>query len=231
MLKITYFGRTTFALESKDTSVLINPGIWDGETVVPDDYDVRVIVTTHHMNDAVGNAAKIAEGSKAWILGNEKAIERAKSEGGKPWLLHVLKSEEPYEIPGLKLTPFALHRKDPETSERVENMGLHIEMGNMKLAYLGDTIVRGPFGKLETDILIAPVAGGDVFPVKDAVSLCIDASPRIGIPCRITEPEQATKFAKYLDQFSKTTTPVIMEENQILEVDWAAGNEFRYTIS
>ena len=110
-------------------------------------------------------------------------------------------------------------------------MGLYIEMGGMKVGYLGDTAVRGPFGQLDMDVLITPVAGGDVFPVKDAVSLCIDANPKIAIPTRITENDQATKFAKYIDQFSQNTTPIILEKDQILEIQWAAGNEFRHTIS
>ena len=231
MLKIKFLGKTTFAIESSDMSLLLNPGTWRGKSVVPDTFEVRVIVTTHKLDDAVGNATKIAANSKAWILGNSEAIERVKAEGGKPWLLHTLKSEEVYEIPGLKLTPFALHRSDPETRERVENMGLYIEMGGMKVGYLGDTAVRGPFGQLDMDVLITPVGGGDVFPVKDAVSLCIDANPKIAIPTRITEDDQATKFAKYIDQFSQNTIPVIMEKDQILEIQWAAGNEFRHTIS
>jgi L-ascorbate metabolism protein UlaG (beta-lactamase superfamily) len=231
LLKITFFGHTTFALESKDTSILLNPGVWNGEPVIPDDFDVRVIVATHHLDDAVGNATKIAEKAKAWILGNAATIERVKSEGGKPWLLHVLRSEEPYVIPGLKLTPYALHRKNPTTGDRVENMGLHIEMGGMRVVYLGDTAVRGPFGQLEMDALITPVSGDDVFPVKDAVSLCIDAGPKLGIPCRITSPEQPAKFAKYLDQFGGGTTALIMQPGQSLKIEWAAGNEFRYTIT
>ena len=212
-------------------TLLVNPGIWRGKSVVPDDFDTRVIVTTHKMNDAVGNAINIAANSKAWILGNAEAIERVKAEGAKPWLLHTLRSEEVYEIPGLKLTPYALHRSDPDTGERTENMGLHFEIGGMKIAYLGDTAVRGPFGQLDMDVMITPVSGGDVFPVKDAVSLCIDAGPRIAIPCRITDNEQKSKFAKYIDQFSRSTIPVVLEKGQILEIQWAAGNEFRHTIT
>ncbi len=231
MLRIRYFGHSTFALESAETSLLLNPGIWDGEPVVPDDFDVRVIALTHHMDDAVGNATAIAENSKAWILGNERTIERVREQGGRPWLLHVLRPEEPYTIPGLSITPYSLQRADPDTGERFENLGLYIEMGSMRVGYLGDTVVRGPFGQLEMDILITPVGGGDVFPIKDAVSLCIDAAPRLGIPARASSPDQVSKFAKYVDQFSSSTVPMVMEPGQVLEVMWAAGNEFRYTLS
>lgn len=231
LLNITYFGRTSFGLESKDTSVLLNPGIWDGKPVVPDDRDVRIIVATNHFDDAVGNAAAISSKSKGWILGNEQTIEKAKSQGGKPWLLHVLKPEETYQIPGLKIVPYSLQRADPKSGEKSQNLGLYIEMGGMKVSYLGDTVVRGPFGQIEADVMIVPVGDGEVFAVKDAVSLCIDAKPRIGIPVRWTTQEQSSRFRKYLEQFASGTIPMIMEPKQVLEIQWAAGNEFRYKLS
>ena len=115
MLKITYFGHTAFALESKETTVLLNPGFTNDEPVVPDDFDTRVVLVTNDNDDALGNATKIAENSKAWILGNKMTIDKVESQGGKPWLLHVLKSEEPYQIPGFKVTPYSLQRGDPQT--------------------------------------------------------------------------------------------------------------------
>ena len=231
MLKITHLGNTSFRLESEKMSILLNPGIWENEPVVPDDYDVRVIAITNHFDHAVGNAAVIAANSKSWILGNQATIDRVKEQGGKPWLLHVLHSEVPYEIPGLKISPFSLHKKDLEKNEKVENMGLYIEAGDMRVAYLGDTIVRGIFGQLEIDVLITPIGGDGVFAVKDATSLCIDVQPRVGIPVGWTDPDQAKKFAKYIDQFGSGTVPVIMEAGQTLKTDWAAGNEFRFTLS
>ncbi len=231
MLRISYLGQTSFALQSKETSVLLNPGIWNGSPIVTDDYDARVIVATNHLDDALGNATKIAEKSKSWILGNADTIEKAKQHGGKPWLLHELKAETPYEIPGLKLTPFSLRRAVSGTPDRVENMGLYIEMGHMRVAYLGDTIIRGPFGQLETDVLIAPIGGDGVFPVKDAVSLCVDAKPRLAIPMRWKDTDQLAKFVRYVDQFAAGCIPLKMEPKQVVEVQWAAGNEFRYQLS
>lgn len=231
MLKITYFGRTSFRLDSKDTSVLLNPGIWDGKPTVPEDCDVKIVVATNHFDDALGNATAIATRSKAWILGNEQTIEKVKLQGGKPWLFRVLKSEEIYQIPGLKITPYSLQRADPKSGEKVENLGLYIEMSGMRVAYLGDTVVRGPFGQIDADVMIVPIGDGQVFAVKDAVSLCIDAKPRIGIPVRSTAPEQNARFRKYLEQFASGTVPILMEPRQVLEIDWAAGNEFRYKLT
>lgn len=231
MLKITYLGRTSFVLESKDISVLLNPGIWDGEPVVPDDLDVRVIMVTNRLEDALGNAVTIASNAKAWILGNEETIEKASAQGAKPWLLHVLRPDEAFEIPGLKVVAHPLKRKDPKTDESVENLGLLIEMGKMRVAYLGDALVRGPFGQFETDILIVPISGEGVFGVKDAVNLCIDASPKLGIAMRWSSDEQTTKFKKYVDQFAPGCTPLVMEPNQTVTAEWAAGYEFRFTLS
>jgi L-ascorbate metabolism protein UlaG (beta-lactamase superfamily) len=231
VLKIAYFGKTSFALETKETTVLLNPGTWDGESVVPDDFDCRVIIVTNHEDDALGNAAEIAVNSKAWILGNESTIERAREQGAKAWLLHTLKPEVPYEIPGLKVTPFPLQKRSVKTGENIENLGLHIEMSTMKVSYLGDSLVRGPFGHLETNVMIVPVGGEHAFPVKDAVSLCIDALPQVGIPVRWTSEDQPKKFAKYIEQFGQKTTPLLMEPGQTLEVQWAAGNEFRHSVS
>lgn len=231
LLKMTYIGHTTFRLETENVSLLINPGIWDGVPVVPADYDVRVIVATNHAEDALGNATEIAAKAKSWILGNEATIQKAQAQGGKPWLLHTLRSEVPYEIPGMKITPYSLQRVDQNSGGRYENLGLWIEMAKMKIAYLGDTVVRGPFAQLETDVLITPIGGDGVFEVKDATSLCIDAKPRVAIPIRWTAPEQPKKFARYIDQFGQGTTAVTLENDQTLQIDWAAGNEFRYTVN
>lgn len=230
MLKITYLGRTTFALEAEETTLLLNPGIWDGEPVVPDDFQARAVIATNHADDAIGNAATIAVNSKAWFLGNKLTSEKAAEMGVKSWLLHVLEPEVPYEIPGVRITPYSLSRAGLENGGRFENLGLLIEMGGMKIGYLGDTAIRGPFEQLDTDILITPVGGDGVFPVKDAVSLCIDAKPRIGVPMRWSSEEDPKKFSKYVEQFGQGTKPVVMQPGQILKVQWAAGNEFRYEL-
>ena len=231
MLKIIYFGKTSFALEYNETVVLLNPGIWDGKEVVPNDFNARVIVATNKSDDAVGNAAEIAVNSKAWFLGNQDTADKASEKGVKPWLLHVLTPEVPYEIPDLKITPYSLSKIDETEGGRIENLGLYIEMGGMKVGYLGDAVIRGPFEQFDMDVLIAPVGGDGVFPVKDAVSLCIDAKPRIGIPMRWVSMDEPMKFSKYIQQFGQGTVPLVMAPNQVLEISWAAGNEFRYELN
>ena len=231
MLNITYFGHTSFALEAKGTTVLLNPGIWDGNPVVPDDFEARIVIATNHVDDALGNAATISVNSKAWFLGSKDAADKAAEQGVKPWLLHVLETEVPYEVPDVTITPYSLSRTDEEGGGRIENLGLIIEMGGMKIGYLGDSSIRGLFEQLEMDILIVPIGGGATFQVKDAVSLCIDTKPRIGIPMRWTSEDQPKKFSKYVEQFGQGTKPVFMEPNQVLVVQWAAGNEFRYELN
>lgn len=231
MLRITYLGKTSFRLESEEMSVLLNPGIWQGEAVTPVDTEAKVIIATNEAIDALGNATEVATNSKAWILGNESTIEVVKEQGGKPWLLHALKAEEPYEIPGLRVIAYSLKRDHPETGEPMENLGLYLEIGKMRVAYLGDSKVRGPFGQFEVDIIIVPIGGDGVFAIKDAVGLCIDAKPKLGIPMRWVSDDQPQKFAKYLDQFAKGVTPLVMKDNQTIETQWAAGNEFRYEVS
>ena len=230
MLNITYFGHTSFALEAKGTTVLLNPGIWDGNPVVPDDFEARIVIATNHADDAIGNAATISVNSKAWFLGSNGAVDKAAEQGVKPWLLHVLEPEVPYEIPDVTITPYSLSRIDEEAGGSIENLGLIIEMGGMRIGYLGDSSIRGLFEQLEMDVLIVPIGGGPTFQVKDAVSLCIDSKPRIGIPMRWTSEEQPQKFSKYVEQFGQGTKPVLMEPNQVLTVQWAAGNEFRYEL-
>jgi L-ascorbate metabolism protein UlaG (beta-lactamase superfamily) len=218
-------------LESKETSVIINPGIWEGSSIVPNDQACQVVIATNHDDDALGNSAEIAANSKAWILGNESTIERAREQGGKPWLLHVLQPEVPYAIPGMKATPFPLKKGIPGSSDAIENLGIYIEMGGMKIAYLGDAMIRGPFGQVESNILMVPIGGEGVFDVKDAVSLTLDIKPQIAIPMRWSSDEQTKKYAKYIDQFGHGITPAVMVPGNKIEVQWAAGHEFRFELS
>ena len=231
MLKIQYYGHSTFVIKSDDTSVLINPGIIEEKPIVPDDINVRIIVATNHADDALGNATTIAQNSKAWILSNQKTIDKVKEQGGKPWLLHVLKSEQPYELPEVKITPYSLSRKDTESGERYENLGIYVEMDGMKVGFLGHAVNRGPFQELDMDVLLTPVRGGDVFEVKDAISLCIDSKPRIAVPILWDSTEQTQRFFKYISQFGQGIEPVIMEPGQTLEIGWRAGTEFVHSLS
>jgi hypothetical protein len=48
---------------------------------------------------------------------------------------------------------------------------------------------------------------------------------------RWSSDEDTKKFSKYIQQFGQGITPVVMEPNQVLELDWAAGNEFRYELN
>jgi len=231
LLKITYFGHSAFALEAKDTTVLLNPGILEGEPLVPNDFQARIVIATNYVDDAIGNSAAISVNSKAWFLGNKETTAKAAEQGVKPWLLHVLKPEVPYVVPDVTITGYSLSRIDEEAGGRIDNLGLIIEMGDLRIGYLGDSAIRGLFEQLAMDILIVPIGGGATFQVKDAVSLCIDTQPRIGIPMRWSAEDQPKKFSKYIEQFSKGTKPVLMEPNQILSVQWAAGNEFRYELN
>jgi L-ascorbate metabolism protein UlaG (beta-lactamase superfamily) len=231
LLKIRYHGDAAFVLKSDEMSVLINPGVIEERPLVPDDIKVRLIVATNHADDALGNATIIAQNSKAWILGNEETIAKVKEQGGKPWLLHVLKSEQPYELPEVKITPYSLSRKEGDSGMRYENLGLYIEMSGMKVGYLGHAVNRGPFEEFDMDVLITPIRGEDVFEVKDAISLCIDSKPRIAVPMLWDSTEQTQRFFKYISQFGQGIVPVILEPGQTLEIGWRAGTEFVHSLS
>jgi len=99
-------------MEAKGTTILLNPGIWDGNPVVPDDFEARIVIATNHVDDALGNAATISVNSKAWFLGSKDAADKAAEQGVKPWLLHVLETEVPYEVPDVTITPYSLSRTD-----------------------------------------------------------------------------------------------------------------------
>jgi hypothetical protein len=48
---------------------------------------------------------------------------------------------------------------------------------------------------------------------------------------RWSSEDDPKKFSKYVQQFGQGTVPVIMEPNQVLDLYWAAGNEFRYELN
>jgi L-ascorbate metabolism protein UlaG (beta-lactamase superfamily) len=212
-------------------SVLINPGIIEEKPLIPNDFTAGVIVATNHADDALGNATVIAQNSKAWILSNKVTIDKVKEQGGKPWLLHVLKSEQSYELPEVKITPYSLSRKEGDSGARYENLGLYIEMDGMKVGYLGHAVNRGPFEEFDMDVLITPIGGKDIFEVKDAISLCIDSKPKIAVPMLWDSKEQTQRFFKYISQFGQGIVPVIMEPGQTLEIGWRAGTEFVHSLS
>ncbi len=227
-LIITYYGHTAFKIESLGHTILIDPGVVQGNPLISSDEHADLILITVDQEESLGNAVEISTKSKAWILGNDKVIEKLKLKGAKPWLLHEIKPEEIYELPWVTVHAYGLERGPLNSGSEKSILGYFIDFDEMKIAHMGESITRGYFEDLNMNILMIPIGGVESFDVKSAVSLTVDSKPNLVIPMRWTEAIHRTKFRKYINQFAPDIGVADIEPGESIEVLWAAGNEFRW---
>lgn len=142
-LKITYYGHSTFMVESADVKVLFDPFI-SGNPSLTKDFNLDeihpdYILVTHAHDDHIGDLLSIAEASKAMVIGT--------------WEMHVwlnkkgITNTHPMNIGGTRLFDNlqvhmfqAMHTSSfSDGSDGGSAVGFVIEMGAYRFYYAGDT--------------------------------------------------------------------------------------------
>jgi len=219
-LKITYLGKSAFIISS-GINIVFNPG-----TRVPEDKfsESGLIIITNSSRASIGSSIELSNVSKSWIISNDNIISKLEEKGAKSWLLRKIDPDSPYEISDIEITSKILMRGG---SREIENLGILLNMESTKIGYLGDTCTRGTFENIDIDILIIPIGGGNVFDVKDAISLTVDISPKIVIPFGGNNDDNE-RFVRYMRQFCEQSDPVILKVGQTINTSWPGGSEFKF---
>jgi L-ascorbate metabolism protein UlaG (beta-lactamase superfamily) len=168
-VKVTYFGHSSYLVESNGTSILIDPFNEKVGLPFPDVGPTAVVVTHEHFDH---NNVQVAKGSPKVIRGLR--------DGGKNWA-------EPSE----KVGPFTLstirtYHDTSQGAERGKNAMFLFEAEGLRLWHSGDlghTLSQDQAKAAgRVDVLCIPVGGFYTIGPKEADVVIGQLSPRIVIP-------------------------------------------------
>jgi hypothetical protein len=88
LLKIVYFGKTSFVLEYNEMKVLLNPGIWGRKKVVPNDFSARIVIATNQSDEKHGS----------WVIKEQLTRPLKKGSNHGYFMFSNLKSPTRFQI-------------------------------------------------------------------------------------------------------------------------------------
>lgn len=175
-MKITYYGHSCFAVETKGKKLLFDPFISPNPlakhidiTKIEADY----ILISHGHEDHIADAIEVTKSTDATVISNWEIIQWLTTKG--------INSGHPMNIGGHRLFDFgkvkcvnAVHSSSlPDGSYGGNPMGFLIETGKKSLYYSGDTALTydmkliGDFKKM--DITLLPIGNNFTMGIDNAI--------------------------------------------------------------
>jgi L-ascorbate metabolism protein UlaG (beta-lactamase superfamily) len=216
LVRIVYYGRSSFQIRGGRLKILIDPGVISGgnEPIIPEESwkDTDIILVTCPHRDYAGYVKYIGTRSYTIILG-PPSLEGML--GGGDYNFHPLRGGEESYLLGSKITALKGRMsaeanksilKLPFVSKREssgEAIGYSIELEGRHISHLGPlSQVETPKGE-RPDVLIVPLGGGGMHPA-DAMDVVGRLNPRLVIPARYNFPSRykvdMSEFAKMVEE-------------------------------
>lgn len=172
-MNFTYYGHSTFQLETKGQSILIDPFISGNPhtDVDPTTLSPNYIILTHAHGDHVGDTEVIAKGSGATIvssfeIANYFAAKDLSSHGMNPGGSYA------FEFGTVKFTPAWHSSSFPDGTYGGMPMGVIIESGGKRAYHAGDTALFSDMsliGRGGLDIAFLPIGSNFTMGPEDAL--------------------------------------------------------------
>lgn len=168
-MKLTYYGHSTFLLESEGTSILIDPFNEQVGYPFPAVSPTAVVVSHEHFDH---NYVQVAKGSPK--------VVRGLKDGGKDWAA-VAEQAGPVAISTVRT-----YHDTSQGSERGRNAVLVFETEGLRVVHCGDlghTLSQDQVRTLgRVDVLLIPVGGYYTIGPKEAEIVAGQLQPRVVIP-------------------------------------------------
>lgn len=188
-MDLTYFGHSTFQIESGGTTILVDPFFEDNPhtDVAPDDLDPDVILITHAHFDHFADAPSIATRTGALVISNFEIVSRLGNEHAHE-NVHPLNTGGKAEFEwGSVEAVNALHSSSfPDGDYGGTANGHVIHIGGTCIYNAGDT---APFAEMawigeehDVDLAVLPVGDAATMGFKGALRTAKMVTPSLTIP-------------------------------------------------
>ncbi len=187
MIKLTWYGHSTWEVEISETKVLIDPFL-SGSPVAPvevDEVEADYIIVTHGHSDHIGDTVAIAERTGATVIANAEIARWLRKQGVENVHPQHIGGGFHYPFGYVKLT-MAIHGSSlPDGSYGGMPAGVLISAEDKKLYHAGDT---GLFSTMELigdeglDLAMLPIGDNYTMGPDDALRAVKLLCPKVAIP-------------------------------------------------
>jgi L-ascorbate metabolism protein UlaG (beta-lactamase superfamily) len=190
MVKATYWGHSSFLLESGPHRIVIDPFLQGNPLapVKPEEVRCQWIAITHGHGDHVGDAIAIARRNEATLIANHEIATWAAGQGVKA---HGMSTGGAFDFPfgRLKLT-IAHHGSGLETAQGILYMGnpagLLFQLAGKTIYHAGDTALTYDMkllGEMHAiDLALLPIGDNYTMGVADAAKAVEFLRPKVVVP-------------------------------------------------
>ncbi len=213
MVRIVYYGRSSFQIRGSKLKILIDPGVISGsnEPIIPEESwkNTDIILVTLPQREYAFYARQIGEKGYTIILGPPPLEEVL---GIGDYNFHPVRGGEESHLLGSKIT--ALRGKmvvetgrgiikpllTPKKERGKAALGYCIELEGRQICHLGPLSQLEEVKEWKPDVLIIPLGGGAMHPA-DAVEIVNRINPRLVIPAQYNFP---SRYKVDMNEFAKT---------------------------
>lgn len=219
MIKVTFYGYSSFALEGEKVKLLVDTGVKipGEETIIPQDSwpNTDIILVTSVSEDHSGKAKDVLETSSHAFIVAPPELQAHLGEG--EYNFQPARAGESYNLLGCRFQAFSaipgqaggglltsLFKRKGETKE---GLGYLIEMEERTICNLGETLFREDWEEWQPDLLLVPIGGGTTMDSIEALKAIDKIKPRLVVPMHYNLPSGVYKASQVnTDDFSRVLT-------------------------
>lgn len=189
-MKITYFGHSTFLVESEGFRGIIDPFLTGNPHTnkTPEDLkEISHIFVTHGHGDHLGDTVEIAKKWDSLVITNFEISTYLSEQGVRTHAMHI-GGRRNFDFGRVKMTP-ALHGSGIPTDQGLIEGGLAggfiIELEGKKIYHAGDTGLSMEMNLLKREdihVALLPIGGNFTMDIEDALLAVEMIQPRMVIP-------------------------------------------------
>jgi L-ascorbate metabolism protein UlaG (beta-lactamase superfamily) len=216
LIRVTFFGYSSFALAGEKVKLIMDPGVKipGEETIIPQDAwsDTDIILVTSVSEDHSGMVKDVLGISSHALIVAPPELQAHLGEGD--YNFHPARAGESYNLLGCRFQAFPavpgqaggglLTSIFKRKGEAKEGLGYLVEMEERTICNLGETLYREDWEEWQPDLLLVPIGGGTTMDSVEALRAIDKIKPRLIVPMHYNLPSGVYKAGQVsTDDFSR----------------------------
>ena len=187
MIRITYFGHSTFLIEGSRGKVIIDP-FFNGNPHVkvnPNEIVVNAVLVTHAHGDHFGDAVEISQKNHAPVIGVYELVQYAVGKGATGHAMNIGGSYS-FDFGEVFLTPAQHSSGFADGTYGGSPCGFILKMDNRTIYHAGDvalSVEMKLIGEMHNiDVALLPIGDNYTMGAADAATAVEYLKPKLAIP-------------------------------------------------